>query len=112
MTYHSIIRAEERMRSNEKSARRRINRAKERGIEATAVSSRERRYLESKETDGKHAVYYAGYCFILGENNCCITMYPVPAWFGKKRLYHGKEQIKHPKKYFKYNIDSYERLYV
>lgn len=110
MTNHSIIRTEKRAHKNEKSAIRMIILAKERGLHADKFSSKERNYLERKEENGKHALYYAGYCFVFNEEFSCITMFPVPKWFGKKTNYQGKQQIRHAKKYFRNNPDYHNQL--
>lgn len=108
MTNHSIIRTEERAHKNEKSAKRMINLAKERGMSASEFPSRERKYLESKEICGRRAVFYTGYCFIFENDYNCITMFPVPKWFDKKTNYLNKERIRHIKKYVRNNPDVYE----
>ena len=110
MTNHSIIRTEERAHKNNKSARRMIVLAKERGLHADEFSSRERNYLKGKEDNGKHALYYSGYCFIFNEEFSCITKFPVPKWFGKKINYQGKQQIRHVKKYYRNNRDFLNRI--
>lgn len=110
MTYHSISRTKERANVGEKSAIKMISHAKERGKEATKLPSRERKYLESKESVGKHAIYYAGYCFIFNSSDTCITMFSVPKWFGKKASFAGKESIRNIKKYYKCYPSIYDEL--
>lgn len=108
MTYHSIVRTEERARMNQASAIRMISRAKARGQESGCFPAKERKYLEVKELYGMHALYYTGFCFIFNEEYKCVTMFPVPIWFGKKINYRGKEQIRSPKKYSRNNLDVFE----
>ena len=50
-SYHSIVRAKERIGYNEKSALKQINRALERGKTAEQFSSKERTYLEGRMVD-------------------------------------------------------------
>ena len=67
MTYHSIMRTKKRAGMNELSSIRMIGRAKVRGKEANCFPAKERKYLEAKVPQGKHALYYAGFCFIFDE---------------------------------------------
>lgn len=109
MTYHSIMRTKERAGMNELSSIRMIGRAKVRGKEANCFPAKERKYLEAKAPQGKHALYYSGFCFIFDQEYICITMFPVPIWFGKKMNYWGKEEIQHPRKYMRNNLDKFDR---
>ena len=59
------------------------------------------------ETEGKTVLYHAGYCFVLGDDFICITMFPVPKWFGKKTKHCGKTYVRRPKKYFKMLGEDY-----
>lgn len=101
MTYHSIIRTSERANLNHHSAIRMIERAKECGKRAEAFPAIERNYMKNMEINGKTVLYHAGYCFVFGDECACITMFPVPQWFGKKSRHYGKTLVKKPKKYFK-----------
>lgn len=102
-TIHSLDRAKERAGLNEKRAERLISLALERGKTADKFTSWERSYLKGEETEEYIAVAYAGYCYLISYSGTCVTMYPLPAWFGKKKHYNGKERIRDYKKYCKSN---------
>lgn len=108
MTKHSIIRTEERASVKERVAKRLINNAKERGLAPNCFPLRERKYLESRENEKRIVRYYLGYCFVFSSDFCCITMFPVPQWFGKKVLFQGKTKIRKPKKYARNNPDYFD----
>lgn len=103
MTYHSILRTEERANLTRESSIKMIIRAQERGRGAENYPSKEREYLNQKSKNGLRAVVYADYCFIFSESDKCITMYHLPAWFGKKGKYDGKNEIRNIKRYVRYN---------
>ena len=102
-SYHSIVRAKERLGYNEKNALKQINRALERGKTAEQFSSKERTYLEDKCDETKYAIAYNNFCYIVGTDGVCITVFSLPTWFGKKKHYDGKEQIRNAKAYSRYN---------
>lgn len=102
-TVHSLVRAKDRLNLNEQKAERLINQAIKKGKRASEFSSWERRFLEEESSDGSEAIAYNNYCYIISENGFCITMYPLPAWFGKKKRFDGKEHIR--------NIKNYTRNY-
>ena len=107
MTYHSILRTAERANLNQQSAIRMIERAKECGKKSEQFPADERNYMKRLETEGKTVLYHAGYCFVLGDDFICITMFPVPKWFGKKTKHCGKTYVRRPKKYFKMLGEDY-----
>jgi hypothetical protein len=98
-TYHSIERAKERYSASEKTAAKNIHLALERGKRADEFKSYEREYLERVGKDGAFALAYNNFCYIVNENGFCITMYPLPVWFGRKRHYDGKQYIRNIKAY-------------
>lgn len=102
-TIHSIKRTKERAGANEKKAERMVALAIERGKTSDAFTSWERSYLKNQETDECVAVAFGGYCYLISYCGDCITMYPLPAWFGKKKHFDGKERIRNYKKYCKSN---------
>lgn len=102
-TVHSLNRAKDRLSINGKKADRMINQAIKKGKRASEFSSWERRFLEEESSNGSEAIAYNNYCYIISENGFCITMYPLPAWFGKKKRFDGKEHIR--------NIKNYARNY-
>ena len=60
----------------------------------------DRKYLESKSSEGIVAKVHQGYCFIVStEWNGCITVYKLPDWFGKTHRYNGKKKIRNPMRY-------------
>ena len=103
-TMHSIIRASERAGMKYNEAVRFTDLAIRNGQRAEELPSKERRYLESKETDPAcSAILYNGYIFIMKDENTCITLYMAPSWFLKKRYYDGKTRVRDPKKYLRYS---------
>lgn len=106
-TQHSIERAMERIRLNEHEAERKIDIALKRGKCAdNYTSSRERKYLE-KQSYNAIALAYDNYCYLFSYQGECITVYALPDWWEKKKMYRGKEKIRKPKKYVSfYDHDS------
>lgn len=98
-TYHSIERAKERAGINKKNAENHIKRAITRGKTADQFTSWEREYLQGECTDTTIAIAYNNFCFIVSETGKCVTMYPLPIWFGKKKHFDGKERIRNMKSY-------------
>ena len=103
-TYHAIKRTQERAELNLNTSVRFIDNAINRGKTADKFDSIEREYLKQKESQyGCYAVAYNNFCFILSNENICITMYPLPAWFGRKQSYYnGKKKIREPRKHMLY----------
>ena len=95
-TVHSIDRIKERAGKNEKNAEKLIALALERGKSADRFTSWERSYLSREASDNCTALAYDGLCYIVNENGFCVTMYPLPAWFGKKKHYNGKNGKSEP----------------
>ena len=101
-TQHSIDRAMERINLNEREAMRKIDIALQRGKCAeNYTSSRERKYLEN-QSHNAIAVAFDNFCYLFSYQGECITVYALPDWWEKKKLYNGKEKIRKPKKYFSY----------
>jgi len=103
-TYHAIQRTQERANLNLHRSLRFISNAINRGKSAEAFHSIEREYLLEKESKyGCVALVYNTFCFIVNDEDTCITMYSLPTWFGKKRnLYVGKERVKDKRRYKKF----------
>lgn len=101
-TIHSIERAKERIGLNEKKATKQIALALERGKAAQEFRSMERSFLEGECKYGNTAIAYNNFCYIFSEDGVCVTLYPLPIWFGKKKQFNGKEKVRNPKKYTKY----------
>ena len=98
-TYHSIQRANERTRYNGKTAIRFIENGIERGKTAEDFTQDERVFLANCGYDNCTAKAYNGYCLIVSEAGVCVTLYPLPEWFGKKRHYDGKTRVRKAKRY-------------
>lgn len=98
-TKHCIDRMKDRLGVNTHKAEKRISDAIERGLTAEAFSSWERSFLAKEAHGDCTALAYNGYCYIINANNVCVTLYPLPAWFGKKKHFDGKEKIRNFKKY-------------
>lgn len=105
-TYHSIVRAKERLGYNEKTSMNQIKHAMERGKKADQFKSSEYEYLAKRCDETKYAVAYNDFCYIMGTDGSCVTMFPLPEWFGKKNHFDGKKKIKKPKAYLRYNHDE------
>ena len=108
MTCHSIMRAVERTNLKTDAAIRMIKRAKEHGKRSAVFPAEERKYLSRMERDGNKAIFYSGYCFILSPDDTCITLFPVPQWFGKKYKFDGKTEIRNAKKYLRMWRNEYD----
>lgn len=102
-SYHSIVRAKERLGYNEKNAIKQINRALERGKTADEFASWEKNYLQNEGSETTYAIAYNNFCYIVGDDGICVTMYALPNWFGKKKHFNGKEKIRNVKAYTRYN---------
>ena len=101
-TKHSIDRAMERRNfKNQRAAERNIARAIKNGKRAEDFSSWERSFLLGEARDDCTAIAYNNFCYIVNSQNVCVTLYPLPVWFGKKKRFDGKERIRDYKKYQK-----------
>lgn len=102
-TMHSHQRAKERLHSkNLRKSQRQVLNALERGKRAKDFrTSWERRFLELASRDACYAVAYNQCCYIFSDKNICVTVYKLPAWFGKRKPCDGKEVIRNTKKYNK-----------
>ena len=98
-SYHSIERAKERIGYNKKSAEKQIDRAISRGKTAEEYTSWEREYLLGECGKETTAIAYNNFCYIISNTGICITLYPLPSWFGKKKHFNGKEKIRNMKSY-------------
>ena len=109
-TLHSIDRAMERCSlKNQRSAEKNINRALHNGKRAEDYTSWERSFLSKEAYDNCVALAYNGFCYIINEYGACVTVYSLPAWFGKKKHFDGKERIRNYKKYCKSNQTYWEQ---
>ncbi len=87
---HSYIRAKQRAGLNRKRAERMIDLARKRGIESDECSwAIDKRFLDRKSDVYTKAVAYNGYCFIFDRNSYeCVTIFPLPKCFGKKKTFY------------------------
>ena len=109
-TLHSIDRAMERCNlKNQRSAEKNISRALQNGKRAEDFASWERNFLSREAYDNCFALAYNGFCYIVNEYGACVTVYALPAWFGKKKHFDGKERIRDFRKYCKTNQVYLER---
>ena len=102
LTYHSLVRAHERLGLNREEAERTITRAYAEGMGAEEFNSREKKYLEQKGANGAQVKVYNGCCYVFSENAVCITVFQVPLWFGKRQFFDGKTKIRNPKNYYRH----------
>lgn len=102
MTQHGINREKERCGFSHKKAMRQAKLAIERGKRSNDFhTTMERDYLQRKEGEGIYSVAYNQFCYIISEENVIITVFPLPKWFGKKKIFDGKTRIRNCKKYSK-----------
>lgn len=102
-TGHCLKRAKQRIGINKKVAERQIKLAWERGKRSNQCTSWEKNYLNRAVYNDKIPIAYNGYCYVFTEEGNCLTMYPLPSWFGKKKRFEGKKRIANYKKYYKNN---------
>lgn len=93
-TQHCLDRMKERVGCNPKGAKRMLNLARERGVRYEDCRwSIDRRFLESKTDEYTEAIAYNGYCFIMEKSTQkCITVYSLPKYFGKKKVFYRNER--------------------
>lgn len=104
VTVHGAIRAKERQNlKNIRSVEKNVQLAIQRGKRAEDCTSWERSFLAQEAREGYTAVAYNSFCYIFGDGGSCITMYPLPAWFGKKKAFDGKERIRNYKRYYRFH---------
>ena len=88
VTAHSVERAKERLGYNEKYAVGFMERALSRGLTATSCEAKaEKAWLSRQAGSGYYAIAYNGSCLIISPDRVCVTIYPLPQWFGKKKRY-------------------------
>lgn len=101
MTRHCQQRMKERMGYRGTTAERVVNNALERGYTAdSAPEFLQRYYLKQKASPGYTPVLYQGCCFIFAQDRC-VTVLDVHCLLEYKPINRGKEQVRHPQKYFK-----------
>ena len=111
-TKHSIDRAKERRKlKNHKAAERNIEKALVDGKRAGDYSSWERNFLLHEGRDGCLALAYNNFCYIFNDQDICVTLYPLPAWFGKKKRFEGKDRVRDYKRYYTNYLDDLDEVY-
>lgn len=86
VTIHGARRAKERQKlKNPRSVEKNVQRALQRGKRAEDCTSWERAFLRTEARDGCTAVAYNNFCYIINPTGACVTMYPLPEWFGRKK---------------------------
>ena len=106
ITEHSVERAMERLGLERKAAERFLLNGIERGKTYESYSGKERRFLETHaKGDCLSSIAYNGYCFVVSDDLVCLTVYPLPEWFGKKVFYDHKERIRNAKKYIRFKSE-------
>ena len=100
-TLHSLRRAKERAGLSRKKAEKMMSLARERGIGFEDCKwSLDRTYLIQKSDAGKKALAYNGFCFIFDVDTYeCITMFPLPKCFGKKKTFYSESRRKQSARY-------------
>lgn len=109
VTYHCCGRMDERAGLKGNEAVRFAKNAIRNGKKAEDCrSSSEKKYLTEKSHGDVLAIAYNGFCFIVDKTTeCAITMYQLPEWFGKQKVYDGKTKVKNAKKYMRMNSMCY-----
>jgi len=104
VTVHGVSRAKDRCNvKNVRSAEKNVTLALQRGKRAEDLTSWEREYLSKEAHDDCTAIAYNNFCYIVNASGACVTLYPLPAWFGKKKHFNGKERIRNYKQYCRNN---------
>ena len=100
VTIHGVSRAKERCNvKNVRSAEKNVTLAIQRGKRAKDLTSWERSYLSKEASNDCTAIAYNNFCYIVNSSGACVTLYPLPSWFGKKKHFDGKERIRNYKQY-------------
>jgi hypothetical protein len=100
VTYHGAQRAKERQNlKNPRSVDKNVRLARARGKRAEDCASWERSFLIQESQDDCTAVAYQDFCYIFNSKGACVTLYPLPVWFGKKKAFHGKERIRNYRRF-------------
>ena len=111
ISIHGVDRAKDRCNmKNVRMAERNAVRAMQRGKRAEDYTSWEREYLGKEALGDCMAVAYNDYCYIFNPDGVCVTMYHLPAWFGKKKRFDGKERIRNYKRYCRNQFVTYEEV--
>ena len=83
-TTHSVERVMERGDRSLKEAIVDINRAWYEGSRGEEFGGREREYLEGRTSDRIYPIVFRRNVYLFDNDGNCVTMYPVPKWFGRE----------------------------
>lgn len=104
LSYHGQKRAKKRFGIGYEKADSHFEEAKLRGkyVDDYEYRSVEYDYLLSKQRKKyNQAVAYNGVLYIF-DDDTCITMFSLPSWFGRKKHYEGKQQVRNVKAYMRH----------
>ena len=105
---HAAQRVKERRHlKNSGSVERNMQLALQRGKRAEDCTSWEREFLNTIPRNDCTAIAYNNFCYIFSDSNICVTVYALPAWFGKKKAFNGKERIRNYKSYYRHNTHCF-----
>ena len=91
ITHHGADRAKERCNLKSiQAAEKNVNLAIQRGKRAEDLTSWERSFLSKEANSECTAIAYNNFCYIFNADGICVTIYRLPAWFGKKKHFNGK----------------------
>lgn len=109
LTIHCVERINERqsIKSNAR-AMRKVQKAVERGSGAECFHSWERKYMENRKKGNCSPIAYDQFCYIISEDGVCVTLFPLPKNFGRRKHFDGKEKIRNVKKYEKFRMPALE----
>lgn len=108
VTVHGARRAKERHNlKNWRSVEKNVQLAIRRGKRAEDCTSWEREFLSTIARDDCTAIAYNNFCYIFSADGACVTLYPLPVWFGKKKAFNGKERIRNYRSYCRHNTDFF-----
>lgn len=111
ITLHGVERAKERVGiKGVRAAERQAKLAMTRGKTAEDLTSWERNYIRSVAKENCVAIAYNGFCYIASlTSGSCVTMFPLPSWWGKKKNYAGKQRIRKPKKFASMTTQRFDK---
>lgn len=108
-TLHGAQRVKERRNlKNTRAAEKQFVLALQRSKTADDYASWERNFLLERCKEDRTAIAYNDFCYIFGHNGACITLFPLPDWFGKRKHFDGKQRIRDYKKYTKMISSLYD----
>ena len=71
----------------------------------------EKTWLSNHAKGGARAVAYNGSCVIISDTNVCVTMYELPSWFGKRKVYDSENhRVRNAVKFARMNVHYSEEM--